>query len=238
MKKKSIYVGMLIAMTMLAGCGKQENENADIFETVSNESAVTETTSEAETAPEAETEPEADTAKETEEASSEAEKSGMKDGDRFDDVIILEGMEETVHYEHVINESIGLEMDYDYESFVRYSEPERECFISIYDDAQKPENYLEIVHSNEAAESVADSIAEDLSKEYDITRTEMTLDHAGSCVKISASEDKNTHGTADMIYVVYIIPRDDGCLIAKESMYFEASEGFGRRFNYMVNTIR
>ncbi len=104
MKKKSIYVGMLIAMTMLVGCGKQENENADIFETVSNESAVTETTSEAETAPEAETEPEADTAKETEEASSEAEKSGMKDGDRFDDVIILEGMEETVHYEHVIND--------------------------------------------------------------------------------------------------------------------------------------
>ncbi len=238
MKKKSIYVGMLIAMTMLAGCGKQENENADIFETVSNESAVTETTSEAETAPEAETEPEADTAKETEEASSETEKSGMKDGDRFDDVIILEGMEETVHYEHVINESIGLEMDYDYESFVRYSEPERECFISIYDDAQKPENYLEIVHSNEKAKSVADTIAEDLSKEYDITRIDMELDHAGNCVKISASEDKNTHGTADMIYVVYIIPRDNGCLIAKESMYFEASEGFGRRFNYMVNTIR
>jgi hypothetical protein len=238
MKKKFIYVGMLIAMIMLVGCGKQENENADIFETVSNESAVTETTSEAETTPEAETEPEADTAKETEEASSETEKSGMKDGDRFDDVIILEGMEETVHYEHVINESIGLEMDYDYESFVRYSEPERECFISIYDDAQKPENYLEIVHSNEKAKSVADTIAEDLSKEYDITRIDMELDHAGNCVKISASEDKNTHGTADMIYVVYIIPRDNGCLIAKESMYFEASEGFGRRFNYMVNTIR
>ncbi len=238
MKKKFIYVGMLIAMIMLVGCGKQENENADIFETVSNESAVTETTSEAETTPEAETEPEADTAKETEEASSETEKSGMKDGDRFDDVIILEGMEETVHYEHVINESIGLEMDYDYESFVRYSEPESEYFISIYDDAQKPENYLEIVHSNETAESVADTIAEDLSKEYDITRIDMELDHAGSCVKISASEDKNTHGTADMIYVVYIIPREDGCLIAKESMYFEASEGFGRRFNYMVNTIR
>ena len=239
MKKKTIYIGMLIAMTMLAGCGKQE-ESEGIFESVSNESAVIETTSEAETTPETEAEPEAeaDTAKETEEASSEAEKSGMKDGDRFDDVIILEGMEETVHYEHVINESIGLEMDYDYESFVRYSEPERECFISIYDDAQKPENYLEIVHSNETAESVADTIAEDLSKEYDITRTDMELDHAGSCIKISASEDKNTHGTADMIYVVYIIPREDGCLIAKESMYFEASEGFGRRFNYMVNTIR
>lgn len=240
MKKKSIYIGMLIAMTMLAGCGKQDEQNSNIFESVSNEESVSETTPVAETAPEAVTEPEseADTAKETEEAPSEAATSGMKDGDRFDDVIILEGMEETVHYEHVINESIGLEMDYDYESFVRYSEPESECFISIYDDAQKPENYLEIVHSNEAAESVADSIAEDLSKEYDITRIDMELDHAGNCVKISASEDKNTHGTADMIYVVYIIPRDNGCLIAKESMYFEASEGFGRRFNYMVNTIR
>ncbi|WP_026520840.1 hypothetical protein [Butyrivibrio sp. VCB2001] len=238
MKKKSIYIGILIAMTMLAGCGKQDEQNSNIFESVSNETAATETTSAAEITPEAETEPEADTAKEVEEAPSEAATSGMKDGDRFDDVIILEGMEETVHYEHVINESIGLEMDYDYESFVRYSEPESECFISIYDDAQKPENYLEIVHSNETAESVADTIAEDLSKEYDITRTDMELDHDGNCVKISASEDKNTHGTADMIYVVYIIPREDGCLIAKESMYFEASEGFGRRFNYMVNTIR
>jgi hypothetical protein len=250
MKKKSIYVGMLIAMTMLVGCGKQENENADIFETVSNETSVIDTDNSAETGAStetgtsAETENSAETANSTEtgdssEVGNSTESSStMKNGDRFDDVIILEGMEETVHYEHVINESIGLEMDYDYESFVRYSDPAFETFISVYDDAQKPENYLEIVHSNETAESVADTIAEDLSKEYDITRTEMTLDHAGSCVKISASEDKNTHGTADMIYVVYIIPRDNGCLIAKESMYFEASEGFGRRFNYMVNTIR
>ena len=250
MKKKSIYIGMLIAMTMLAGCGKQEKENADIFETVSNETSVidtdnsvetgasTETGTSSETENSTEKESSTETSDSTEDGNSKELSSTMKDGDRFDDVIILEGMEETVHYEHVINESIGLEMDYDYESFVRYSEPESEYFISIYDDAQKPENYLEIVHSNETAGSVADTIAEDLSKEYDITRIDMELDHAGSCVKISASEDKNTHGTADMIYVVYIIPREDGCLIAKESMYFEASEGFGRRFNYMVNTIR
>ena len=208
MKKKSIYVGMLLMVTMLAGCGKQEEESAGIFESVSNE------------------------------ASTEAEESGMKDGERFDDVIILEGMEETVHYEHIINDSLGLEMDYDYESFTRKSEPESERFISIYDDADKPENYLEVTRSADDAETTADSIGKELSEEYDITRSDMELDQAGSCIKISASEDKNTHGTADMIYSVYIIPREDGCLIAKASMYFEASEGFGRRFNYMINTIR
>lgn len=250
MKKKSIVTLLLITMTMLAACGKQEKESTDIFETVSNETAnegtddSVETGDSTETGTSAETENTAETGTSTEaddstEAGNSTESnSTMKDGDRFDDVIILEGMEETVHYEHVINESIGLEMDYDYESFTRKSEPERERFISIYDDADKPENYLEVSHSTDDAETTADSIGKELAEEYDITRTEMTLDHAGSCIKISASEDKNTHGTADMIYVVYIIPRDNGCLIAKESMYFEASEGFGRRFNYMINTIR
>ncbi len=215
-KQALVFVFVLMLM-LLVGCGRRNTTTMPAEPAVNNESVSMIEPAE----------------------SSEADIIiGRQNGERFEDVIILEGMEETVRYEHVRNGMIGFEMDYDYESFVRFSEPESECFISIYDDAQKPENYLEIVHSNEAAESVADTIAEDLSKEYDITRTEMTLDHAGSCVKISASEDKNTHGTADMIYVVYIIPRDNGCLIAKESMYFEASEGFGRRFNYMVNTIR
>ena len=48
-----------------------------------------------------------------------------QNGERFETVIILEGMEEKVNYEHIRNDTLGIEMDYDYESFVRYSEPDR-----------------------------------------------------------------------------------------------------------------
>ncbi|WP_022763680.1 hypothetical protein [Butyrivibrio sp. XPD2006] len=234
MKKKSIYALLLITMTMLAGCGKQEKESTDIFEAVSNETPVTETTPVTEAESAAEEEP----SKEAEEPSTEETNSGMKDGERFDSIIILEGMEETVHYEHIVNDVIGFEMDYDYESFVRKSDADRECFISVYDDVNSPENYLEVTRSSDDAETVAGALEKELSEEYDVTRYEMQLDNVGNCIEITASEDKNTHGTADMMQFAYIIPRDDGCLIARTHMYFEASEGFGRRFNYMLNTIR
>ena len=47
--------------------------------------------------------------------------TGRKDGERFEDVILLEGDEETVQYEHVKNEEIGFELDFEYESFHRMS---------------------------------------------------------------------------------------------------------------------
>ncbi len=241
MKKKSIYALLLITMTMLAGCGKQETENTGIFEAVSSEASTEEPSPAEETTPATETAPEADAdslAEAEKEAATEAAKSGMKDGDRFDSIIILEGMEETVHYEHIVNDVIGFEMDYDYESFVRKSDADRECFISVYDDVNSPENYLEVTCSSDDAETVAGALEKELSEEYDVTRYEMQLDNVGNCIEITASEDKNTHGTADMMQFAYIIPRDDGCLIARTHMYFEASEGFGRRFNYMLNTIR
>ena len=43
------------------------------------------------------------------------------DGERYDAVITIEGMEETVHYEHIVNTALGFEMDYDYERFLRHS---------------------------------------------------------------------------------------------------------------------
>ena len=76
-----------------------------------------------------------------------AHASGRQNGERFEEVIALEGMEETVRYEHVRNDELGFEMDYDYESLVRRSEPERECFVSIYDDPQNPQYYLEVTAS-------------------------------------------------------------------------------------------
>ena len=94
-------------------------------------------------APDASTEP-VSPSEQTESATAE---SGRQDGERFEDTIILEGMEETVHYEHIRNDALGFEIDYDYENFLRHSEPDREIFVSCWDDPEKPENYLEVRYS-------------------------------------------------------------------------------------------
>ena len=96
-------------------------------------------------------------------------------------------MEETVHYEHIRNESIGFEMDYDYENFQRRSEADRECFISVWDDAANPENYLEVKHLSQDAETAAASIAQELSDRYDVGRSTFTLEKAGDCIRLDAS---------------------------------------------------
>ena len=59
------------------------------------------------------------------------EKTGREDGERFEDTIMLEGMEETVKYEHVKDTAKGFEMDYDYESLTRLKEADREKFVSV-----------------------------------------------------------------------------------------------------------
>ena len=162
--------------------------------------------------------------------------TGRQDGERFESVIILEGMEETVKYEHVRNSAIGFEMDYDYESLVRRSEADRECFVSVYDKPEAPENYLEVTFRAENAETAADSIGEALSKDYEISRNTYLLDHAGSCTVIDASATKDGQ-TPDRMQKVYIIPAPDGCIVATAHYFFEGAEGFGRRFSYMVNTL-
>ena len=162
--------------------------------------------------------------------------TGRQDGERFESVIILEGMEETVKYEHVRNSAIGFEMDYDYESLVRRSEADRECFVSVYDKPEAPENYLEVTFRAENAETAADSIGEALSKDYEISRSAYLLDHAGSCTVIDASATKDGQ-TPDRMQKVYIIPAPDGCIVATAHYFFEGAEGFGRRFSYMVNTL-
>ena len=170
-------------------------------------------------------------------SSETAAKSGRQDGERFEEVIILEGMEETVRYEHIRDDAIGFEMDYDYESFVRSREPDRECFISIYDDPQNPENYLEVTCRPEDAESVAASVSQVLSQEYDLLSGSRELDRAGSCIWIEASEIKGRGEMAELLQAVYIIPAADGCRVATAHYNIENAEGFGRRFSYLVNTI-
>ena len=166
-----------------------------------------------------------------------AAEPGRQNGERFEDVIILEGMEETVRYEHIINDTLGIEMDYDYDRFVRRSEPNRECFISVYDNQQNPENYLEVTYRAENADAVAASISQVLSQEYDLSTGPRELERAGSCTWIEASVIKGTNNMADQLQIVYIIPAADGCRVATEHLAIEASEGFGRRFSYMLHTL-
>lgn len=168
---------------------------------------------------------------------SAASESGRQDGERFETVIMLEGMEEPVRYEHVMNRTAGFEMDYDYESFARRSEADRECFVSLWDDPENPENYLEVTYSTENADSAAASVSEALSGEYSITKETRTLEMAGDCIRIEASEIKDTGRMADQLQTVYIIPASDGCRIATAHVSAESAEGFGRRFSNMLNTL-
>jgi hypothetical protein len=162
---------------------------------------------------------------------------GRQDGERFEAVIMLEGMEETVHYEHIRNEALGFEMDYDYELFTRHTEEDREWFVSVWDDPANPENYLELTRSSEDAETAAAAISEELSKDFDLIRVTRDLDGAGSCIRIEASVIKGTNRMADELQAVYIIPAPDGCRIATAHSFIAESEGFYRRFDYMLNTL-
>lgn len=163
--------------------------------------------------------------------------STRKDGERFEDVIMLEGMEETVRYEHAVNEEIGFEMDFDYESLKREREDDRERFVSIYDDNSNPDNYLEVTYRPESSREVVDSVRGELSKEYDIITDTIELAHAGSCTTIDASADVSGTVMPDRLQKVYIIPAGEGTVVATAHYSSEAAEGFGHRFGYMVNTL-
>ncbi len=163
--------------------------------------------------------------------------SGREDGERFEDVIVIEGMEETVQYAHVRNNTLGFEMDYEYESFTRIIEADREWFVSIWDDPDYPENYLEVTYSELDADAAAAAVREELSRTYELLEDTRELDRAGSCLYLEASVLKSTGQMADQLQAVYIIPASDGCFIATAHYAFEAAEGFGRRFHYMMHSF-
>ncbi|MCR5756268.1 MAG: hypothetical protein K6G30_15825 [Acetatifactor sp.] len=237
MKKRVFFTKIVsitmvsLMMTMLGGCGSNNDlpQTSDLPMTI-------EPVSPSEPVPDNEP---ADTNEqgESDELQDGAAENGRLDGERFGEVIIVEGMEETVKYEHVRNEALGFEMDYDYERFIRHKEINRDSFISIYDVFEKPENYLEVTYSREDADTVSVSIGEKLSKDYDIIKESFMLDHVGSCIRIDASDAKGGGGTPDLLQMVYIIPATDGSLVATAHYSFESAEGFGRRFAYIMNTL-
>ena len=163
---------------------------------------------------------------------------GRQVGERYEGTIMLEGMEETVRYEHIRSDTVGIEMGYDYENFVRQSEAGRERIISRWDDPNNPQYYLELTYRPENAETAAASIAEELSKEYKISRNDaFMLDSAGSCIRIDASEVKGGGYMPDLLQMAYIIPASDGCRVALQHYYIEGAEGFGARFRNMMHTL-
>ncbi|MBQ6273389.1 MAG: hypothetical protein IJK63_04125 [Oscillospiraceae bacterium] len=160
-----------------------------------------------------------------------------QDGERYEAVITLEGMEETVRYEHIVNETLGFEMDYDYERFERYTSAETESFLSVWDGPGNPVNYLEVTYRAEDPETAAASVRAELSQEYDLYESTRVLDGAGECLYIEASVVKGTNNMADQLQAVYIIPASEGCFVATAHYEAVAAEGMAKRFAYMLNTF-
>ena len=166
------------------------------------------------------------------------ETSGRADGERFEKTILLEGMEETVAYEHVRNETVGFELDYEYEDLERRGDLESESFVSRWDDPDDPWNYLEVRRDTGNANLVGDALAATLKGMYDsVDYEESTLERAGACLRISASGAKDGAAPAGSLQTVYVIPAADGCLVATAHCTYESAEGFGARFAYMMNTL-
>ena len=161
----------------------------------------------------------------------------LQPGEHFEGTVPLEGTEQTVHYEAIRNDALGFEMGYDYENFVRQSEADCERFISVWDNPDNPEIYLEITHSSDDAETTAASIAETLSAQYNVSRWEYTLDRAGDCIDLRGELDKEGQMSIWELQLVYIIPADDGCFVAWGHYTQESAEGSGARFRGMMHTF-
>ena len=219
-KRVLLPVLALALVLSLAACAKTPTPVSTAEPT--NEPAPT-----AESAPTAEPEP-------TTEPSPEP--AGRQPGERFEETIIVEGMEETVKYEHVRSDALGFELDYDYERFERRTEDGREVFVSVWDSADDPCNYLELTRSADSARAAADALIAELSDKFDVLTHDAELEGAGECIYVEAAVDKDG-SMPDRFSCYYIVPAGDGCLVATEHFAAEASEGFGRRFGYMLNTL-
>jgi len=162
-------------------------------------------------------------------------KTGRADGERFDGTIMLEGAEETVHYEHIVNNDLGFEMDYEYEQLNRKTLADREIFISVYDDENDPSNYLEVSQSDLPVDTVITNLRIELSQKADIETETRTLENAGEVTYIEASsKDGNM---LNQMQSVYVIPAGNGTIVVRYHFSIEAAEGFAGRFREMLNTL-
>ena len=137
----------------------------------------------------------------------------------------------------VENAAFGFEMDYDYENFVRQSDAKSERFVSVWDDPNAPENYIEVRSDTGNAELVADVIIATLSQDYDIRQEYRELERAGQCIHIAAEVIKGTDQMSEHLQYVYVIPAPDGCRVVTEHCFAVDCEGLLRRFDYMLSTL-
>ena len=159
-------------------------------------------------------------------------------GEQFEGTVTIEGMEETVHYEQIRNDALGFEMGYDMEHFTRRSETDCERFISVWDDPDHPEVYLEITRSPEDAETAAAAVSEALSAEYLPSRYEEALARAGHCIEIHADVDHEGLMSIWELQTVYIFPAEDGCRLAWVHYTMDSADGWGARFRGMMQTFQ
>lgn len=163
---------------------------------------------------------------------------GRQDGERFETTVIVEGMEETVSYEHIRNEALGFEMDYDYEILERRQDADREVFLALGEDPEDPWNYFEIRRTAGDADSVTAGLSTNFSDSYDsVSAAPFTFDGAGACTCINVSGAKDGKAPAGSLLTVYVIPADGSCLVALVRCTFESAGGFGVRANAMLNTL-
>lgn len=206
-----VLVLVLLPMAMLSGCGRTDTASAT--------PAPTEQAAPAETPRPAAT-------------------PGRQDGERFETTVIVEGMEETVSYEHIRNEALGFEMDYDYEILERRQNADREVFLALGEDPEDPWNYFEIRRTAGDADSVTAGLSANFSDGYEsVSAAPFTFDGAGACTCINVSGAKDGKAPAGSLLTVYVIPADGSCLVALVRCTFESAGGFGVRANAMLNTL-
>ena len=230
MKKILIsLMALLLSLLLLAGCGAQAKPMENAAPSAPAGDPPAGHAGEAHgPAPEAGPEPELP----------EHEESERQDGERFEGTVTFAGMDETVQYEHLRNDTLGFSMDYEVENFVRISTVERELFVSVWDDLEHPENYLEVKYNPVDAQTVAANIAALLSAEYEVRRDDaFVLNGAGTCIRLAADEVKGGGYMAEQLQTVYVIPAADGCRIAWEHMYITDSEGFGKHLSAMLHSL-
>ena len=233
MKKSNLcrVVATLAALSLVmatAGCtGTRETPDPELINGGSSEVTGT-----------SETVGTSETSETSEETGEDGDVKGRADGERFVQVITIEGMEEEVGYEHAIDETLGFEMDYEYEMLKRRTEVDFERFFSFYDDPTEPVNYLEITFEEGTEATVGAAITEELLKEYKVYVGSFDLSNGQSVTRLDASEAKEGGVMPENLQQVYIIPANGGCLVATAHFSIEAAEGFGTRFANMVRTLR
>ena len=213
----SVLVLTLMLVMMLCGCGGKEAAQAPAEPVLS-------------AAPVAQGEPAVPSETET--------PSSRQDGERFEETIVLEGMEENVGYEHVKNKEAGYEMDYEFDSLDRVSGSKGDRFISHNDDPDDPWNYLEVSYFDKDIDTVTAEIFSSLLDQYDlVVPGPYTLERAGSCTQLSASEAREGNSVPGSLQTAYIIPAGEGCIAAIAHCTMESAGGFGARFSSMLNTL-